>query len=230
MPRSDGPLISVIVPAYNAAASLPAALASVQAVGASDAPLEILVVDDGSTDDTAQVARRAGARCISQENAGAASARNTGVQNARGEFLAFIDADDRWPARALAREVAQLEQGAELCWGLTQLFRCSPDDEQPYGTPWRPPLFGSILVSRRGFERVGPLCETLRDGQGEDFEWFARARERGLAIAMLDEVTLHYRIHAANLLNHQQKRRNQALFTGLRSILLRRRAQAQSEP
>lgn len=233
MPRGKRPLISVIVPAHNAAASLPAALASVQAAHTEEVPLELVVVDDGSTDDTAAVARQAGARCVSQPNAGAASARNSGVRQARGELLAFIDADDLWaPRRSLAREAALLhEQAAELCWGLTQLIRCLPEGESAYARPWRPPLFGSVLVTRRGFEHVGPLCEQLRDGQGEDFEWFARARDRGLKIATLDEVTLHYRIHAANLKSHQRQRRNQALFTALRSTLQRRLAAApRNEP
>lgn len=222
MPRSERPLISVIVPAYNAARSLPAALASVQAADAGPARLEIVVVDDGSTDDTAEAARQLGARCISQPNAGPASARNNGVHHARGELLAFIDADDRWPGRSLARELALLDcEAAELCWGMTQLYRCQESGELPHGAPWRTPLFGSVLLTRDGFARIGPLSEELRTG--EDLEWFARARDRGLKVALFDEVTLHYRIHAANLSAHQRQLRNRSIFSGLRETLARRR-------
>jgi len=91
--------VSVIIPAYNYARFLPLAIDS--ALAQTLPPLEILVIDDGSTDNTAElVAARYGSnpvvRYIHQANAGLSAARNTGIRNARGEFVAFLDADDEW--------------------------------------------------------------------------------------------------------------------------------------
>jgi glycosyltransferase involved in cell wall biosynthesis len=99
-----GITISVVIPAYNAAHFLPRSLASVFAQ--TVAPHEVIVVDDGSTDNTGEVAASFGARVIRQENLGLAAARNTGIQHASGEWIALLDADDSWEPEKLARQVA----------------------------------------------------------------------------------------------------------------------------
>lgn len=99
------PTISVVIPTYNRARFLPAAVASVRA---QTYPCdEILIVDDGSTDDTTEVvaAMGAGVRLIRQANAGPAAARNRGIQEAKGELVAFLDTDDRWLPGKLAAQV-----------------------------------------------------------------------------------------------------------------------------
>jgi glycosyltransferase involved in cell wall biosynthesis len=101
------PLVSVVVPAYNAARTLRAAVESIllQTVG----DLEVIVVDDGSEDDTAEVARAIDdprVRVISQANAGASAARNAGICRARGQYVAFLDADDLWLPHKLACQLA----------------------------------------------------------------------------------------------------------------------------
>jgi glycosyltransferase involved in cell wall biosynthesis len=86
-------MISVIIPAYNAAQTLPACLKALSAQTMPADQFEIIVVDDGSTDNTAGIARQAGVRVVSQPNAGAAAARNLGAHFARGDLLLFTDAD-----------------------------------------------------------------------------------------------------------------------------------------
>lgn len=130
------PLVSVVVPAFNAEATLEATL---QSVAAQDyRRLEILVVDDGSTDGSAAIAERfcaaePRARLLRKENGGVASARNYGIVRARGEFVAPIDADDLWHPAKISRQVAAALRAPEppgfvYCW-----FR----DLDPEGRVWR---------------------------------------------------------------------------------------------
>src|SRR3954452_10452644 len=101
----NGPLVSVVIPVWNCEAYVGEAVASVLAQGRG--PLQIVLVDDGSTDDSVEAARRAGAQIevVRQENGGIGAARNAGVARARGELLAFLDSDDRWTPGKLAAQM-----------------------------------------------------------------------------------------------------------------------------
>lgn len=111
------PQVSVVIPAHNAASFLPTALASV--LSQTLTPLEVIVVDDGSTDDTAEVARRAGppVRCLQQNHGGVSEARNRGIRESRGHWVAFLDADDVWQPTKLACQLEALRAtpGAGAC-------------------------------------------------------------------------------------------------------------------
>ena len=108
------PLVSVIIPAYNAARFLPNAVASVRRQ--AYAPLEILIFDDGSQDDCARVAAELGepVRYVRQEQSGPAAARNRGLELAQGEFVGFLDADDEWPEQKLSIQMSRLLASPEL--------------------------------------------------------------------------------------------------------------------
>lgn len=117
--------VSVVIPAYNAAATLPTTLCSVQAQTLRD--IEILVVDDGSTDETAEIAEAAAAldtrvRVIRQENAGVAGARNAGVAVSTARWIAPLDADDLWHPEKLER---QLRAAREAPWSPTFVYSWS---------------------------------------------------------------------------------------------------------
>src|SRR5688572_27099887 len=111
----DGePLVSVVIPAFNASRTLLETLASVSAQTYSN--LEILAVNDGSTDDSKLIleeysARDPRVRLISQQNSGVASARNKGLDNSTGEFVAFIDADDLWHPTKIIKQLKVLRAG-----------------------------------------------------------------------------------------------------------------------
>lgn len=113
---TESPAVSVVIPAYNAAWCVRRAVDSVLAQTLRD--FELIVVDDGSTDETASVLRRYGdaLRIVSKPNGGMSSARNAGIREARGRYLAFLDADDRWQPTKLVRQVALMEARPELAF------------------------------------------------------------------------------------------------------------------
>ena len=109
----SGPLVSVIIPTFNRARTITHAVESV--LQQTHRPLELIVVDDGSTDGTAEVLRAYQDRLIYvyQENAGPAAARNRGIRESKGDLLAFLDSDDEWRAAKLARQVDLLQRAGD---------------------------------------------------------------------------------------------------------------------
>lgn len=108
------PLVSCVVPVFNGAPFLVDAVASIEAQ--TWRPIEIIIVDDGSTDGTPDVIGAMGTRvrALRQENAGPAAARNAGLRMARGEFVAFLDSDDEWLPHKLGMQIARFEARPEL--------------------------------------------------------------------------------------------------------------------
>lgn len=225
------PLISVIIPTFNRAAFLPEALASVQAQNI--APLQVIVVDDGSTDDTAEVMRglNASFEYIYQPNRGPAAARNTGLCHAQGEWIAFLDSDDLWAAGRLHRQLALVAAypTARVIWGMVQIIRQSATKRDLFESYMQPTLrthLGSALIQRSLFadSSVGMLDEALTNG--EDADWFCRLLEQKLEIVTHQEVVLFYRWHLTNLLANQpdsNKKATNGLMVALMRSLQRRR-------
>jgi glycosyltransferase involved in cell wall biosynthesis len=202
-PPRDGaePLVSVVVPAYQAEAYLAEALES--ALAQDYGRVEVILVDDGSTDRTAEIAAGHGVTVLRQANGGPAAARNAGLRQARGGFLAIHDSDDIWPADRLSLQVAHLLEHPEdgLVMGLTEVF-VTPGEPRPRHYPRiaetgpYPGHPSTALVRRKIFDLVGPFDESLR--LSEDLDWLARAQDAGVGIGRLERTLLHYRIHAAN--------------------------------
>ncbi|MEI7932888.1 MAG: ATP-binding cassette domain-containing protein, partial [Alphaproteobacteria bacterium] len=169
--------ISVIIPYYNTVRHVKAALQSV--LFQSHPPLEVICVDDGSDDGSGEAIEEAGfgpgapVRLITQGHRGAATARNAGVAAAKGEWLAFLDADDLWPqdSRA-ARVAAQGLSGADMVFGKVAQFIDGEARDLDAGMPGR--VAGSMLLRRAAFDRVGPFDEVL--ATAETIDWVARAR------------------------------------------------------
>lgn len=189
--------MSVVVPVRDGARFLGEALASVLAQ--DPPPDEVVVVDDGSVDASAAIAAAAGpsVRVVAHERpAGRGAARNTGWRAARGELVAFLDADDRWVPGALATLRTALAPDADMAWGAVREFATGPDAPRPRlaADGW---LLGATLLRRRAFDRVGPFREDLAIGEAVD--WVGRARDAGLRAVPVDQVVLERRVHRVTL-------------------------------
>lgn len=198
------PLVSVIIPVYNGERFLREAVQSV--LDQQYSPIEIIIVDDGSTDGTATVARSFSktVRYLHQTNKGPAAARNRGIEHARGSLLAFADADDLWPANKLELQLPYLirDPNIDIVLGRIQQVRLSETvNGQTLAQEFAEPAFsvnlGSAVIRSSVFERVGLFDESMR--YSEDVDWFLRAREAGAEIVTIDAVTLLYRQHEQNM-------------------------------
>jgi glycosyltransferase involved in cell wall biosynthesis len=199
-------LISCIVPVFNGERYLKEALDSILAQ--TYRPLQILVVDDGSTDRSAPLVASYGdqLRYLWEPNAGQAAARNLGLGEARGEFVAFLDQDDLWHPEKLARQMARFQDRPELDLCVTHVRQFwSPElDDVPPHLLNNPRVMqaipgyalGALLARRAIFDTVGPFDSSLPIG--EDTDWFLRAVEHGVAIEVLPDLLMYRRLHQTN--------------------------------
>ena len=199
----ENPLVSVIIPVYNGGRYLRAALESVFAQ--TYRPFEVVVVDDGSADDSGVIAQSfPEVRYIHQTNQGVAAARNNGIETARGEYFAFLDQDDLWAPEKLKLQVEYLLTHPEIGYTLTQQqFFLDPGETLP---PWfRKELLdsvhtgwvlGTLVVRRTIFEQIGNFATDY--SAANDSDWFFRAKTAGIPMAVVPELLLRKRIHDAN--------------------------------
>lgn len=233
--KSNHPLISVIIPVYNAAADLAEALQSIQRQ--KYAPLEIIVVDDGSTDGSAGIAQgfRGEVHYLYQENRGPAAARNLGLEVSQGELVAFLDADDLWVDNKIEVQLAYLigNPSLEAVIGClqVQVLTESGDGQRrfaDFAEPTFAPNLGTGLYRKSIFKKVGPFDPALRIGEDADF--FLRMRENGVSMAMVEVVTLYYRLHGKNLTGSKRPRDAAFLMALKRSLDRRRQGEGQARP
>lgn len=221
-------MISVIVPAFNAERFLRQAIDSVLA---QDWPeMEVLVVDNCSVDGSAAIAASYGApvRCLRSDPPGQPPTTNTGVRHARGEWLAFIDADDLWTRGKLSRQFREFEEHPELeaVFGHAVNFSGpAPTAEDRAAAEMPAPLPGTMLIRREAFHRVGYYDENFTIGSIMD--WYLRAREASLRHRILPDVFLYRRVHEDNLGAREKDRRVDYVHI-LKAALDRRRKGGES--
>jgi glycosyltransferase involved in cell wall biosynthesis len=217
--QARAPLVSVVIPAYNCADFISDALDSV--VDQDYPAIEVLVVDDGSTDDTCDIVTSYGSTVtlVRQANAGAAVARNEGMRRARGEYVALLDADDVWLPGKLQLQVGHLERHDDVALCCTRWSLLHPDatgryhferPAAPESVPVDPKCNGwvycqllldcevwtsTVLMRRDLAERVGGFDPGLRRGQ--DYDYWLRA-SRLTRIDRLDASLALYRMQVAH--------------------------------
>jgi GT2 family glycosyltransferase len=205
--------ISVVIPAYNASRTLPATLESV--LNQTLKPAEILVIDDGSTDDTSDVAAAFGSpvRVIRRPNSRQAASRNFGAAEATSEWIAFLDADDLWERDKLEKQMLALEARpeADLCYTARQCFEQHGDELRKTILIPVPPVEGarealyrnttflpsSVVVRRSTFLASGGF--NTRYTIVEDWDLWLRLVHSGITFAACQEPLLLYRMHSGGV-------------------------------
>jgi glycosyltransferase involved in cell wall biosynthesis len=200
---AERPSVSAIITVYNCEKYLAEAIESVlaQALPA----LELIVIDDGSSDRSGAIARGySRVRYHFQQNRGIGGARNAGLERARGEFIAFLDSDDLWLPDKLAVQLARFaaDPGLGIVVGHVEQFHSPEIDPTVARRIYCPPgalpgyAFGAMLIRRGVFDRVGGVA-TDRD-KAEGVDWFLRAKDMGIRSHLGPEVVLRRRLHGAN--------------------------------
>ena len=194
-----GPLVSVVVPVYNRERFLRETLESVSALDYE--PFEVIVVDDGSTDGSAAIARSfPEVRYLRQENRGPGAARNAGIDVARGEFVAFVDSDDVVLPHKLSAQIGYLVDHPDVTATLGRQEWITPPPDAVPDLVWGD-LDGitpiSIVIRRAALIEVGGFDPALRGP--EDVDLLVRLREGGFRFLVVPEVVMHRRYHGDNL-------------------------------
>ena len=224
--------LAVVITAYNCARYLSEAIASV--LGQSRPAQQVIVLDDGSQDNCAEVTRSFGERVQyhRQSNAGSAAARNTGVRLAEGDWLALLDGDDYWSLDKLAAQAARVaaEPALEAVFCHVQQFVSQDLDPELFARFEVPPdpmpafYASTMLIRREALARVGAFDEQLHISEFVD--WFSRAQDARLRYALLPETLVWRRVHANNSTRRQRDQRQE--YVRVMKRLLDRRRQAGS--
>ncbi len=212
--------VAVVIPVYNGAEFLAETIESVLAQTMQ--PAEIIVVDDGSSDDSLSIARSfSGVRVIAQANAGVSVSRNRAVAEASAPWIAFLDADDVWDPRKLEVQMAAIRNSpkTDLCFTATrELTKKSNDESWEIGPASRPPASGAVGRLLYGKLRIVPSCVILRRSKFlsvggfakeaspcEDWDLWLRLEQAGATFTALHEPLLLYRQHSNNTSNNSRR-------------------------
>lgn len=229
----SAPLISCIVPVFNGERYLAEALESIFAQ--THRPIEIIVIDDGSTDGTPDVAARfkSSIKYIRQTNAGPPAARNRGLSEAESDFIAFLDADDLWHPEKLARQLRQFETHANLDVSIAYIqnfWVAGLKDEEARlrreASSETGPGYGmqTMMIRRQLCDRIGGLDSNFLHRDAID--WLLRASDQGAEIDILPQVLVYRRIHEHNLSRRRSSVDREDLLMIVKKTLDRRRAAA----
>lgn len=211
-PQPNEPLVTVIMPTHNRSALLREAISSV--ITQTYTNWELIVVDDGSTDDTAAVVAAVAdsrVRYIRTVNAGPAAARNTGIGLSRAEYIAFLDDDDTWMPDKLSQQLAFMSGPPMLGWSSTGFvytdlnghvlreerpWERRPRIETPLDCLHLETFPGAVMVTSAWLRRVGGFDARMR--HAEDTDLWVRLGRAGCRMAWMPSVLSSYRIHGGN--------------------------------
>lgn len=214
----------MLIPCYNAAAYIEAAIASARAQ--TQPPDEIIVIDDGSTDSSATVIAesRPPVTLLRQENGGVGAALNLGLARATGTLIAFLDADDLWKPEKLAWQRAALsaEPALDGVFGHMEMFEEGDGRGEQRFNPAEPGFVkGTLLIRRTAMDRLGHFDAARR--YADFIGWYARAAALGFRWKMLPDVVYARRLHAANMGRRARPEQHEGYLVTMKEFLDRRR-------
>jgi len=212
--KNNSPLVSIVIPSYNSANFIPGSVSSV--LNQTYSNIEILIIDDGSTDETEKTVQQLTGpiRYIKQVNSGPSAARNRGLTESKGKYIAFLDVDDAWEPVKLEEQVAFFESDGDLSIIATGCMRCNADlqpveivsletSTKEKGTiPFRLLLeknqliTSSIMIKKKTLDVCGLFDETIQFG--EDWDLWIRIAQQG-KIGYIQQPLCKYRVHGAGL-------------------------------
>lgn len=195
--------VSVIIPAWQAEHYIAQAIRSVKNQN-WEGEMEIIVVDDGSTDRTAEIAKEPGVKVLTKEHNGAAAARNEGIRASGGNWIFFLDADDILEEGALEFLYAPMKEHPEIkaVFGKAEDFISEElTEEQKAELKPRTEAYGGVLpgcalLRREVFQNIGSFEEHLKSG--ETVSWQMKLRESGLCTKTIEQTVLKRRLHLTN--------------------------------
>lgn len=197
-------LISVIIPAFNSGDSIGYAIQSV--IDQHYEPIEIIVIDDGSTDQTADSVKIFGdkVRYFRQENKGVAAARNKGLEISTGTMITFVDADDIWTENKLKMQLRIFRENPDTDIVMGMLTLTESDKTKPSETKINKDdigtfavQLGTMLIKKSVFDTIGLFDEEMV--MSEDIDFMNRVREAGMHIFVHKEIVQRYRLHDRNM-------------------------------
>ena len=221
--------VSVIVAVRNGENYLAEAIESI--IQQDYENTEVIVVNDGSTDQTGQIMEQFGTtiRAFHQEHKGLGAGRNRGIQEARGDYLAFLDHDDLWTKTKISAQMKEMVLYRDpLVFSQMQQFICPSLTEEErkklsVNCSVVPGYFaGTLLISKKRFCEIGYFVEKI--GVGDFVEWFGRAKALQLPMLVLPEVTLYRRVHLENMGRRHDLYKRENYLVHLKAGLDRRRA------
>jgi glycosyltransferase involved in cell wall biosynthesis len=220
--------VSVIIPVYNSEKYLSEAIESVLAQ--TYQAFELIIIDDGSSDRSREIATSYPmVNYIYQQNSGVAAARNKGIKIAKGDFLAFLDADDLWMPEKLALQMEAFarDPSLEIVTGYVEQFispELAPEIARKYSFPDRPLQGyspGAITIRRNTFKKTGLFHEDFQGG--EAISWFAYLLEQDVKMFCIPEVVTKRRIHGGNISLQNKDGKEKTIIHILKETLDRRR-------
>jgi glycosyltransferase involved in cell wall biosynthesis len=226
---SNNPLISIIIPVYNSERFIRDAIASI--INDKYLPKEIIVVNDGSTDNTPNIVSKfPNIILISRENRGVAIARNAGIESSTGEYIAFLDSDDIWMPGRIEKSLNYFSKHPEIDFihGQQVMFlengvqKPNLIKQEWLEKPMDACIPGTLMLKKTCFEKIGLFNPEYKTG--EDTEWLVRAKEANLKMARIPLIFLRRRIHDSNISLNYGEKPNVNLLKIMRKSIHRKKA------